>query len=243
MIFQSLFNKKPTTLFNEFATKSFSEAIKQGVTALGAIIFHSVAWGAILGIGVKGVVDSLFAKASQLENKIDKLLQQPFLSGVRFLQEALLHDENDEQETGRQHLLNEAHTCFVNAYNLSLDSLEDKTFIFTLDCLALAANKTHKSLVKRILPDCERKITEFEESSKAYEIASAEAIEQGKRTELYLYGRSKWTDKPLGFAEQKAAWKGFLKEVKVIEEKIQQQKLKIEILHNLYRLINLLVID
>ena len=129
--------------------------------------------------------------------------------------------------------MDDAHTCFVNAYNLSLDSIEDKTFIFSLDCLALAANRTHKSLVKKLLPDCNRKIAELEEAFKAYEIASAETIEQGKRTDTYLYGRSKWTDKPHGFAEQKAAWKGFLKEVQEIEEKIAQQKLKIQILHDL----------
>lgn len=237
MIFNFLSKKKRSGIFTEFATQSFSEAVKTGVAALLQLVFHSTTWGVILSVGVKGVVDSLFVKASQLENKIDKLLQLPMLSGITFLQHALLNDGDSAEEiAGRQKLLDFAHIEFVKAYHLSVDSQEDKTFIFALDCLTLAANKGQKTLAEKLSKECKEKIDEYEKSAGEYESAMKTVIERGRRTEVFLYGASEWTDKPHGFAEQKMAWKSFLKEVKKIKEKIANQKSKIEILKNLHEM-------
>lgn len=74
MNFDFLKSKSPD-IFTEFATKSFSEAVKVAMSALAIANTHSIPIGAIVGAGAMGFTDKLLSKPAEIEKKIDKLLR------------------------------------------------------------------------------------------------------------------------------------------------------------------------
>src|SRR6476659_9702264 len=78
-----------------FGTQVLAEAVKATVTAVaGTIATHAVP--ALFGVVAKNLVETLLARASQVEGKLDRVLREPLLSGVRLLHQGLVHGRDSE---------------------------------------------------------------------------------------------------------------------------------------------------
>ena len=238
MFFEFWKNKKPGNLFSEFATKSISESIKIALTALATAATSSTPVGLIVGAGAKGMMDSLLAKSSQIDKKIDRILKEPLLSGINFLHQGITYKIIDEKSReSRDALLHDAHISLTKAWALVIDSIEDSLFIKSLDVIALAAHSSHWQTAESLSAKLNLDIEEHNIKVKALEDEAKEQMEYSKGVQRFL-DTSSYRDKPHGYGEQKLFGKNIHKYSLKLEKKSLEAREKLDILMNLNSIAN-----
>ncbi len=140
------------SVFRAFATKGVGDVIDTSITAVGTALLDSEALGSLLGKVSKDLADALLKRASQVEKKVDKLVREPLLSGLTLMRQGLTHeDKSPEQAASRDNILDHAHVALTRAWALVSDSREDSVFVRALDCVVLAAHRTHQNLAREAL--------------------------------------------------------------------------------------------
>ena len=97
MFFNFWRDKKSQNIFSEFATKGILESTKIALSALVTAATGSVPIGLIVREAAKGMVNFLLGEVFPNRKKLDKLLKEPFLSGMRLLYEGILYQVTDEK--------------------------------------------------------------------------------------------------------------------------------------------------
>lgn len=217
------------SILTALAPTGASELLKITMLALT----QSPTIAGVAGESAKTLVTVLTEQTSRLEKKIDRLLREPLLRGMKLLSEALtLKLAAPEQTQARDGLLEAAHQAFLSAWAIGGDSNEDSAFILALDTLAL---KNHSGL----WPLAESKRAEFR-SSFAIVRAHAAALENRvselgeHREDLHRYfvgDRNR--DKPFGYTDQKALYLKAMRELARIEKRASIARKNLEILNTL----------
>jgi hypothetical protein len=189
--------------FRSFATKVVAEAVKTTVTALGAAILASQTVAPLLGVVAKELVSTLLSHASEIEGKLDRLLKEPLLSGLRLLEQGLRHGRDSENEDrAADTVLDQAHAALTRAWALVSDSREDSTFVRALDCIALATHRSHKGLAVSGIDEVQTDLNLLGLRVLRLESVAEELVQDSQRIDKFLDLES-WRDKPFGYMEQR----------------------------------------
>jgi hypothetical protein len=230
----NFFKKKSSEIFKEFVTKSFAESVKIGLSALAIVVTNSTPVGAIIGAGAKGITDKLLSKSSDIDKKIEKLLREPLLTGIKHLHDAFLCEVVDsETQRGRDNLLHEAHVSLTKAWSLMTDSIDDSIFILALDSVALAAHTNYKKPAEDSIKKLEFYLQDKKIKIVALETEANDIVEEAQAWRRFLY-TDPHGSKPAGIAEQKLLYKQLKKKADKIDQKAKIARNKFDILTDLY---------
>lgn len=197
------FRTKLRTPFRAFATKTLSEVVKASVIALGSVVLPFPALGGLLGTASKDLLEALFARTSQVESKLDRLIREPLLTGVALARQGLMHEQaTAEEEMARNVLLDNAHVALTRAWALVSDSREDAVFIRALDCVVLAAHRAHRSLAQDALASLDADLEQMRLRLELLETEAACLREDSQAIDRFL-ARDSLYDKPFGHIEQR----------------------------------------
>jgi hypothetical protein len=180
------------------ATKVASEGARVAVNATLTATVSPLA-GQFLGTVAKDVVETLLARTTAVEQKLDILLREPLFSGLQLLREASQHViSSKDQLASRDELLDGAHLSFVRAHSLVADSRQDSVFVRSLDCLALASRTGRLSIGLEALSGVHRDMEELRTRVQALEADANEWLTDVHRIRAFL-GRDDWGAKPFGY--------------------------------------------
>lgn len=194
--------KDRNALFEKFAQSAVSEAAKVAVSLGVGLVIPLPAIGELAGTISKEFVQTVLARASEVERKLDALIAEPFKTGLRLLLEAARHEVGTSEEAGsRDALLDAAHLSFVRAHSLVANSREDSVFVRTLDCLALAARSGRGTLAKKAMADVQTDMNLLYEQMQILNKAAAQWEDDVKAINRF-FGRGDWGGKPIGYDVQ-----------------------------------------
>lgn len=158
----------------------------------------------LLGTISKDLVDALLQRASQVEKKLDKLIREPLLTGLVLMKQGLDHEDNStEQAESRDHLLDQAHVSLTRAWALVSDSREDSVFVRSLDCVVLAAHRSHQRIANEAMQIVKTELDEIDNRVSAMEKESKELSRNSDAFHRWLDRGSPYEAKPIGHMEQR----------------------------------------
>jgi len=228
MFFKLWDRKKYGNIFSEFATNSISEGIKLALSTLLNPI------GIVIGEGVKGVMQALYDKSTKIDKKIDRLLREPLLSGIKLLNQGMGYKVTDEKsQAAKDEILAHAHFSLTKAWVLVYDSTEDSLFIKTLDAIALAAHSSHWQLAETELIKLELAVNDQEQKVKILEEVANSQMEYSKAYQHWLGDKNSFQSVPHGYQVQRLFGRSIqYRSIKLLKRSTQARK-KIDILINL----------
>jgi len=224
---------KITRAFRVFSDKTIADAVKSTVIQLAAVALAPPLLATLLGIVSKGLIDTLLQQASRVERKLDLLLREPLVSGLKFLRQALIHDQSSvEEKKAYENLLDQAHASLTRALSLAVDSREDSVFIRAIDCVALAAHPGHRTLALMELEDMNKDLGLI---SGRVDLLLADAAEETSRSEglRRFLAHDDWGGKPVGYAEQLWIARRRIKQAERIRKRADEAQSRLRILQGI----------
>lgn len=189
-------------LFDKFAESAISEAAKAAVSLAVASVIPVPAVADAAASLSKEFIQTILTRASEMEHKLDRLISEPFKTGMQLLLESAKHQTSTLQEVeSRDALLDFAHISFVRAHSLVANSREDSVFVRSLDCLALAARTGRGKLAKDGLAEINADMSLLRERVQLLSRTAAD-WERDVMSINKFFGRGDWGGKPIGYDVQ-----------------------------------------
>lgn len=195
--------KTAMSVLKTFKIKAIAEITKAAAISVVAVaVPGSQALTSLAGGVSKELVEALLAKTTEVERKLDKLLREPLIAGLRHLKDAGRNLTNTPEETAsRDSLLDDAHVFFSRAIALAGDSREDSLFIQALDCIALAERTGRISVAVESLQEVTAELEEVHRRVSALQTEANEWMEHVEALNKFL-GRDNYRAKPFGYDAQ-----------------------------------------
>lgn len=186
-----------------FVTKSVAEVVRASVVAVSSAGLASAPIGVLLGTVSKDLVEALFARASQVESKLDRLIREPLLTGLVLARQGLMHErDTSENRAAADALLDNSHVALTRAWVLLSDSREDAVFVRAVDCIVLAAHRQHRALAQDSLVSLLVDLDQIRSRVALLEAEAAVARVDSEAFDRFL-GRDSLRDKPIGHMDQR----------------------------------------